>query len=37
MIPGFLVPLYMLTHRTIFARLAVPVGKEDRLPLRSAA
>ncbi len=37
MIPGFLVPLYMLTHVAIFAQLAVSATKEGRLPLRSAA
>lgn len=37
MIPGFLVPLYMLTHLAIFARLAVSAANESRLPLRSAA
>lgn len=37
MIPGFLVPLYMLSHVTIFAQLAMSATKEDRLPLRNAA
>jgi len=37
MIPGFLVPLFMLTHLAIFAQIAVSVPKADRLPLRSAA
>jgi len=37
MIPGFLVPLFMLTHLAIFAQIAVSVPKVERLPLRSAA
>ena len=37
MIPGFLVPVYMLTHLAIFAQLAVSVWKAERLPMRSAA
>ena len=37
MIPGFLVPVFMLVHLTVFAQLAVSVPKAERLPLRSAA
>ena len=37
MIPGFLVPVFMLVHLTVFAQLAVGVPKAERLPLRSAA
>jgi hypothetical protein len=37
MIPGFLVPVFMLVHLTVFAQLAVRVPRAERLPLRSAA
>jgi hypothetical protein len=33
MIPGFLVPIYMLTHLAIFARVALSATNEDRFPL----
>jgi hypothetical protein len=37
MIPGFLVPLFMLTHLVVFARLAAKAPADQRTPLRSAA
>jgi hypothetical protein len=37
MIPGFVVPFYMLVHVATFAQFAVGTANERRLPLRSAA
>ncbi len=36
MIPGFLVPLYLLTHLTVFVRLAAGAATEGRLSVQKA-
>jgi len=37
LIPGFLVPIYMLTHGAIFAQLALPAVAGDTVRFRTAA